>query len=133
MLTSPITIAVDTENTGTTENQVYSRFDSSSNRSTYIGDGHSNVARNTLGFFRSLPKKNGNFRGTAKTSLKFTEDITVTGVDGVSALTTPLICEVNFSIPVGATEAQQLELRQRVLALLDMDSIMTPLLNTQMI
>jgi len=128
MQPNDITLSVDTENDGVgLESQVFSRFEEHLNRSQYIGPNHSVSARNILGLYRTFPKVNGNFRGVAKTSTKFTEDILVSGVDGVSQLTSPIIVEISFSIPVGATHAQILEARQRALALLDLDTVMTPL------
>jgi hypothetical protein len=68
-----------------------------------------------------------------KTSFKFTRDITVDGADGVSSITSPIIVEVNFSIPVGAESADVLLDRQTVLALLDDDTIMDALNLVQMV
>lgn len=128
MQPNDITLPVDTENDGVgLENQVFTRFEEHLNRSLYIGPNHSMAGRNLLGLYRTHAKVNGNFRGVGKTSFKFTEDIIVAGVDGVSQLTSPIIVEVSFSIPVGATHAQILEARQRALALLDLDTVMTPL------
>lgn len=131
MLDNQITLAVDPLNTGTTVSKVYRRFDTFQNRSIFIGDGHSSAARNNLSFYRSFPSRVGNFRGVAKTSVKFTEDVTVSGVDSTATLTAPVIVEVNFSFPVGVTTAHVKEMRQRVIALLDQDSIMDNLNNIQ--
>lgn len=127
-----ITLAVDVENSGSTADQDYTRFEEYLNRSVYVADGHALDARNTLGLYRTVPKPNGNFKGVAKTSMKFTEDVTVVGSDG-SDLTAPIIVEVGFSVPVGALASKILEIRQRALALLDRDDIMTPLNSTQMV
>jgi hypothetical protein len=59
--------------------------------------------------------------------VKFSQDVEVAGVDGVSTLTSPIIVEVSFSVPVGATQAEQLIARQRAIALLDDDTIMVKL------
>lgn len=132
MLTDTITIPVDNENNGNPANQVFTRFEEAGNRSLYIGPSHSVASRNTLGFYRTLPKSNGNFRGVKKTSTKITQDFTVLGVNGEN-LTAPGIIEVNFSFPVGLTAAQELALRQRVVGLLDHDTTMVPLNNLLMI
>jgi hypothetical protein len=129
-----ITLAVDEENDGVgLVNHVYSRFDEYQNRTTYIGADHSLQSRNTLGLYRTLPKSNGNFRGVAKSAVKFSQDITVDGLDGVSQITAPIIVEVSVSLPVGATPADALIARQRVVALVDRDDIMTPLMEQLMI
>jgi len=57
----------------------------------------------------------------------------VTGVDGTTTVTAPIIVEVSFSVPVGATAAQTMLHRQRALALLDLDSVMAPLNDQLMI
>jgi hypothetical protein len=85
------------------------------------------LAKDTLSLYRTFPKPSGNFKGVCKTSFKFSKDISVTGVDGVSQLTAPIIVEVAFSLPVGATHAQVLLAQQRALSMLDLDSVMTPL------
>lgn len=132
MQPNTLTINVDTLNTGSTTPEVYNRSNEFENRSVYIGASHALDSRDTIGLYRSYPSKNGNFKGVAKTSLKFTKDIEVTGVDGVSTLTSPIIFELSASIPVGATDAQILECRQRVIALVDDDTVMVPL-NTQLL
>lgn len=124
MQTDVITLAVDLENDGGTPTDVvYRRFEAYQNRSLYIGAAHALNARDTLGFYRTLPKPNGNFRGVAKTSMKFTFDVTVDGVDGVSQITAPIIVEVSCSLPVGATTAQAKAARQKAAALLDRDDV----------
>lgn len=123
MQPNEITLAVDLENTGTTTNVVFTRFEEYQNRAVYIGPGHSLLSRNTLSLYRTLPKASGNFRGTAKSAVKFSKDITVAAVDGTTVVA-PLIIEVSISAPVGTTPAQTLENRQSALALLDRDDIM---------
>jgi hypothetical protein len=128
-----LTLAVDTANTGSTTDQTYERYDEYQNRSIYVGSEHSNDARDTISLYRTFPTKSGNFKGTAKSSFKISEDQDIAGVDGVAVLTAPAIVEVNFSFPVGTTAAKILELRQRVLALLDTDTIMDDLNVKQMV
>lgn len=134
MLSDEITLSVDAENDGVGPvSEVYTRFEENLNRSIYIGSDHELTDRNTLTFYRTQPKVAGNFRGVAKTSFKFSKDFSVTGVDGVATITAPVIVEVSFSIPVGVSAADQLHIRQRVLALLDLDAVMLPLNNQLMI
>lgn len=123
-----ITLSVDEENDNVGPvNHVFTRFDEYQNRSGYISADHTLSNPDTLTLYRTMPKPNGTFRGVGKTSFKFSKSIVVTGVDGVSQLSAPLIVEVSFSIPVGATSSQILIARQRALALLDLDSVMSPL------
>lgn len=128
MLDNVITLSVDEENDGVGPvNHVFNRFEEYQNRSVYISMDHTIAAKDTLGLYRTFPKPSGNFRGVAKSAFKISKDISVTGVDGVSQLSAPIIVDVSFSIPVGATHAQVLLARQRALALLDLDAVMTPL------
>lgn len=122
-----ITLAVDTLNSGSTTNYDFTRFEETLNRTIYAGEDHKIDSRDQLAIYRTAPKRTGNFKGVAKTSTKFTKDITVLGVDGLANLTAPIIIEASFSIPVGCTTAQLVEMRQRVIALLDSDTIMNDL------
>lgn len=131
MLSNSITLSVDALNNGTLTNQEYLRYTEFQNRSVYIGNGHTVAMKNNLSFYRSFPTKAGNFKGTAKSSIKLSQDIEIPGVDGVAVLTAPMILEVNFSFPVGATLAQMTEYRQRAIALLDTDTLMNQL-NSQL-
>lgn len=127
MQPNAITLAVDELNNASLVNYVFTRFEEYQNRAVYIGEDHTIAQKDSLSMYRTFPKTSGNFKGVGKTSVKFSKDITVLGVDGVSNLTSPIIVEVSFSIPVGATAAQCLIARQRALALLDRDDIMVPL------
>lgn len=122
MLSNSITLAVDVLNSGSTSNEVFSRLEELVNRSTYRGPNHSSASRNTMQFYRTLPKRSGNSLGTAKVSVKFTTDKTVTGVDG-SDQSAPLIGDVSFSLPVGCSAADMKALRQRIIASLDQDEV----------
>lgn len=123
-----ITIPVDELNDATiVVDNIYTRFEEFANRSVYVGLNHQLDFRDTIALYRTFPKANANFKGVAKSAVKFTKDFTVAGVDGTTSVTAPLIVDVNFSIPVGLTVAQLIVVRQRVLALLDNDLIMTPL------
>lgn len=128
MQPNAVTLSVDEQNDGVGPvDHVYSRFEEYLNRAVYIHSSHAIDARDTLALYRTFPKASGNFKGVAKTAFKFSKDLVVTGVDGVSQLSAPLIVDVSFSIPVGAATEQILIARQRALALLDLDAIMTPL------
>jgi hypothetical protein len=132
MLADQITLPVDELNDDTLVNYVFSRFSDTLNNSTYIGAEHASDARDTLKFYRTFSKANGNFRGVKKSAFKFSWDQQVTGVDGVSVITAPLISDVAFSIPEGTTDANVLIMRQRIIALLD-HALMDSLNITQMV
>lgn len=133
MLDNEITLPVDETNTGVPVDHIFTRFDEYTNRSVYIGENHSLDAKDNLTVYRTFPKVAGNFRGVAKTAIKFSTDITVLGADGVSQVKAPIIAEISFSVPVGATGVQRLISRQRAIAILDRDDIMENLMNKLMI
>lgn len=124
MLANVITLAVDVENDDTTVNQDYRRFNEEPNRTLYIGANHAFDSRDQMVVTRSFPTKSGNYKGTAKSSLKFTLDETVSAADGVASLTAPAIAEVSFSLPVGTTASKIKLIRQRIIAMLDNDATM---------
>lgn len=128
MQINEFTLAVDTANTGSTTNKTYKRYEENLNRSKYIATGHTLSSRDTLDLYRTFPKVSGNFRGVAKSAIKFTTDFTVGGVDG-NDVVAPVIVECSFSVPVGITAANTLEKRQQLVALLDNDSIMAALMD----
>ena len=119
MQPNTITLGVDVANDETVVDYDFTDFDRFSSRSIYNGENHDMSARDFMTLYRTEPKQNGNFKGVGKTSVKFTRDIVVLGVDGLAQLTSPMIVEISFSLPVGTTSAQATEMRQRVIALLD--------------
>jgi len=128
MQPNTITLSVDEQNDGVGPvDHVFTRYDEDKNRAMYIHTSHTLSARDTLTLYRTLPKISGNFRGVLKTAKKFSKDFVVTGVDGVSQLTAPIIIETSYSVPVGVTAAQVLLMRQRDLSLTDLDVIMIAL------
>jgi hypothetical protein len=129
MQSNEITLQVDELNNDTDVAHLYTRFEEYANRSVYIGASHELVAQDKFTMYRTFQKVSGNFRGTAKSAIKFSKDYSVEGVDGVASLTSPLIIEVSFSVPVGITVANQLIGRQKAIALLDDDAVMVPLMN----
>jgi hypothetical protein len=118
MQANTITLPVDVLNNGTPSNKVFTRFEEVLNRSTYIGPGHTQVARYLMQLYRAFAKRTGNFLGVSKSEVKITKDFTVLGVDGTNQVA-PAIADASFSIPVGLTAAQMLELRQDLVAALD--------------
>jgi len=110
----------------------YSRYEETQNRSVYIAADHLPDARNMFTVTRSFPTRNGNFKGVGKTSVKFTEDRSIAGVDSSSTLTAPTIIEVSFSVPVGMNVSHVSDLRERVRAILA-DSSFMDALNVQLV
>lgn len=124
-----ITLNVDENNDGSTTpnaDHVYSRFDTFNTRSVYHHATHMPDFRNILGFYRTAAKRSGNRRGSQKSTVKFTWDVTVPGVDGVDIVDTHYI-EVNSSIPLGVSAADVRARRQHVVSILDNDVIMDAL------
>jgi hypothetical protein len=119
MLDNTITLPVDQAGNDTEVDEDYTRFEETQNRTVYIGEDHSLSARNTITLTRNFPTVSGNFKGVAKSALKMTQDIEVDGVDSTTSNTSPMIAAANFSIPVGATSAQVMLIRQRLIAAID--------------
>jgi hypothetical protein len=128
-----ITLAVDELNNGTGVDKDFERFSYTQNRTVYVSEDHTPLSKDILALYRTEPKSSGNFPGVLKTALKFSQDLTVAGVDQTTEITVPLIVEVSFSVPVGAADADVLIARQRVVAILDRDDIMVELNSKQII
>lgn len=128
MLPNTITLAVDEANDSNPVNHVMSRAEESANKSVYYDADHTVASRDTMAVMRSFPKQSGNFYGTLKTTVKFTKDVGVVGVNG-ETIKVPSIAEVNFSFPVGTDDAHATLMRQMVIAMLDDDSVMDLLHN----
>lgn len=126
MLPNSITLAVDEANDSNPTNHILSRAEESANKSVYYDEDHVVASRNQCAFMRTFPKQNGNFYGTLKTSVKFTKDVTVVGVNGEN-IKIPLIAEANFSFPVGIDNAAATLARQKLVSMLDDDTVMDPL------
>lgn len=131
MQADQIVIAVDAANDANPANETYTRYQEFPDRSTYIGTAHVPEDRDVIAMYRTFPTRSGNFKGVSKSAVKLTKDVEVAGVDSSTTLTAPIIIDVSFSIPVGATAAEVLHARQRAVALLDTDSVMDKL-NTQL-
>lgn len=128
MQADTLTFSVDVDNDGVDPvNEVYTRYEEYQNRSSYIGATHTPDARDTLALYRTFPTRSGNFKGMAKSAVKLTFDVEVAGVDSSTTITSPIICECSFSVPVGATAADLKHVRQRLLSILDTDSFMDKL------
>jgi hypothetical protein len=93
-----------------------------------MSDDHAHGSRDMFQLYRSPAKKNGEYLGTSRVSIKFTEDIPVDNATGDGTIVAPDIIEVNFATPVGATPADNLRRRMQVVAILSDDSIMNDLI-----
>lgn len=128
MQADPITLSVDLANTGTTTDKVFVRFDGEGgNRSTYVGPGHTPSSRNMMQMYRTFAVRSGQFLGSEKTNIKFTQDVSVPNADGSGNIVAPMIIEASASFPVGTTAAQKLAFRQHLIAILDRDDVAGPL------
>lgn len=119
MLDNTITFPVDVLNNNTTVDRTYARFQEYLDRSVYKGPSHTLMMRDTVGFYRTPVKANGANNGVAKSAGKLTQDIVVPAKVASTTVVLPLIGNFDFSIPVGATAAQTLEFRQRLIAVID--------------
>lgn len=127
MQANSITLPVDVLNNGTPVNKEFTRHEETVNRTTYRGPGHTVASRNVLQLYRTFPKRSGLYLGALKVATKFTQDVLVPNADGSGDIAVPLIVDVSYSLPVGVTPAQVLVLRQHLVALTDMDSVVGPL------
>jgi len=130
MQPNSITLAVDLLNNASPTNEVFARHEELINRTTYRGPNHSVASPNTLQFYRTLPKRSGDYLGSAKVSIKLTQARAVESASGLT-VQAPDIAECSFSIPVGVTAAQMKAVRQRLIAILDQDSVMDTLMEVQ--
>lgn len=130
MQDNTITVSVDTLNDGTTNDELYTRHTEELNRTIYHGTGHLSAMRRLMQFIRSAAKPKGNNRGFDRSTVKFTTDLSVPNADGTGDIVLPIIAEAIFTVPVGATPAETLEARQRLIAVLDNDAVMADLNDT---
>ena len=120
MLNDSITLTLP--NGGTPVNVNITRIDVLQNRSVSHEPAHKTTVRKTVGFYRTLPKRSGDFLGVAKSAVKSTLDMTVQNAKGEPVIS-PMIGEISFSIPIGAVEADIDTLLDRLEALIKSRSI----------
>lgn len=131
---STITLEVNEDNDDGSTSLVTKTFDrkeSYNGRSLYTTNASTSLLRETLGLYATDPKPSGNILGTSKASVKTTLDVSVPGADGVAVYTRPLIWEVSVSVPLGATDADILAERMKMVTLLMDDSVMDQLVLNQ--
>jgi hypothetical protein len=127
MQSREIALDVDKAANGTVSTVGYTRFDEASNRSTYIGPNHTLLVSDQLTFYRSFPKRSGNFNGSGKCRVKISRDVNVPGADKSSSLSASAIMEMALSLPVGISSQEVIEMLQTMVALLSSRNVMDPL------
>lgn len=118
MLSSTIALNVDVANNGTIVVQNYERRSPSEN--TFLGPSHNMVDAvvDELSVAVKLPKPTTDFKGNVRGTLKFQKSVTLT--DGTKP---KLILELAIVVPVGASAASVVEMCQKGIAFLDVDSV----------
>jgi len=129
MQANEITINSDVANDGNLVAKLYRRTRYANTQSLYQGPNHTVASRNQLQFYVTDPKRSGESRGISKCSLKFTRDGQYDNASGSGTLALPKIGSISFAVPVGATAAETLELRQDMAAILLDETIMTSLMD----
>lgn len=135
-ITTPIELDVNDDNDdGTTPvlNESFTRWQTNgTTKSIYMHSAHNLSVRDLLTFYVTFPKTNGTFKGMAKSAFKFSKDVTVLNNVGEEIIV-PIIGQCNFSLPVGATAEQAMLIRQRMVAMLNDDAVMVPLMEQLMV
>lgn len=121
MLPTTIALSVDETNDSNPVEHTYTYFKDG----VYYDSDHTVASRNQCQFGTTPAKASGNFYGVLRTRCKFTTDISVAGINGED-IKVPLIGEAVFSLPVGTTPEQMMILRQKLVAMLDYDTVMVP-------
>lgn len=127
---SSIVLSVDAANSGSPTNETFVLTSPSEGKSSYILAGTTLQDRTELTLYGTRPKRAGNFRGVIRSGIKFNLAVEVDGVDATDSIDSDAIVNVQFSIPVGTATADIVHIRQRVIALLDDDTLMAKLNET---
>lgn len=127
MQANTLTLPVDTTNNGTTTNRNYNRYREEPEKTEYRGPDHAGIVQDTLTITRKSPTRNGNFLGAYRTKAQFAQSYDVIGLDGTTQKGINATISIEVVAPLGLTDAQLKELRQRALALLDNDTVMDAL------
>lgn len=133
MLSDTYTFAVDTAATGTTTDELYSRYSESSNKSTYVGPENSMATRDQIVFSRSFATASGNFAGAYHAAFKVFWDRSVSGVDTSTTRTEPIIVTVDARVPLGATQEDITHALQRAAGVLTTGAIREGLFQALMV
>jgi hypothetical protein len=107
-----IIIAVDAANDGNPVNETYSILDPGQGKSVWTLDGTSLEDKVTLSLFATPPKRSGNFQGVIRSGGKFTLGVSVPAVNDETNKSVSIM-NIEFSIPLGTSEADVIHLCQR--------------------
>lgn len=80
------------------------RYSEEKDKSTYLFAGATWAMRKEISFLRSAPKPSGSYPGNARGTVKMTWDTEVVNKLG-DTIVAPIICTIQYSIPVGAAGA----------------------------
>jgi hypothetical protein len=101
------TLSYDPENDASSISAAFTKFDQTSTLSIYTGPNHTFLQRETLSFQRTLPRKEGDFLGFKRSSIKTTVDVDCVN-DAGEVSKVPVIITTKAAVPVGAVDAQAL-------------------------
>lgn len=119
-----LTLSVDELNSGTPANVIYDLVEIDKDRVTWQGPAHQADNRDLLQMYRTDAKRSGNSRGSRKTKIKLTRDVSCPNADGSGNIKLPVIVELSVSNPLGHTTLNGVRgLRQTMLAILDNDTL----------
>lgn len=125
------TLTVDEANNGTLVDNTINLHRFTDTRRVYRGEEHSDSSEELVTFTVSDPTPSGESLGRGKTQVKLTKDISVPNRSGSGEVSDPIIATAQFSVPVGATEAEIDYALQYMIALLDNQNIVRDLLRSR--
>lgn len=129
MQANTITLSVDKAHDSNPVNVTFSRLEETVSRTTYVDKtAHTSAMRCQMQFYRTPGKAVGESRGQDKCDIKFTFDTEVDNRSGDGTIVAPKIGTTGFSLPVGCTAAELIELRQYMVAVLNDDDVMNALM-----
>jgi len=106
----------------------YTRFEEIQNRTTYLElDNHSSMKPRKLQLYRSPLSSPGLSFGKQKSAVKFTDGFDVLNKEGATVVENALV-NISFSLPVGLSDAQRTLVRERVVAMINDDTVMDSLI-----
>jgi len=127
-----LTLQSDVANNETLISKIFTRARVLMNglKTLYHEDNHHTTARpSTLSFETSEPRPNGQFLGVTRPKIIRRRTVDVNSTDPSTQITQPLLGKIEFSIPVGTSGSDVMELRQDLIAALDDDSLMDTLMS----
>lgn len=121
-----ITLSIDVANNSTYVDSIHTLHRFNETRKVFKGPNHTDSQEQLLVVTVSDPTVNGENPGRRKSTFKLTNDVTVANVSGSGDLREPIISSFNMSVPVGATPAEIMAERQRMVAILLDTAIVAP-------